>query len=399
MMTVAQRFLKYTTFETTSCEASESCPSTPGQMELARELAAELRDMGVADARVDEHGYVYATIPAKGDHPARVGLIAHMDTSDGVKGPTHAQVIPNYDGKAVTLQNGVVIDGFDFLESLKGQDLIVTDGESVLGADDKAGVAEIMALAALLTAPDAPEHCQVCIGFTPDEEIGRGADLFDVAGFGADYAYTVDGGAVGELEYENFNASAATVEVRGVNIHPGSAKNQMKNAALIAMEFNGMLPPWETPSHTEGYEGFYHLCSMEGEEERAVLRYILRDHDGDKLRQKQENLRRIAAYLNAKWGEGTVEVRVKESYRNMKEMLLPHMEIVDKARAAFEACGVTPKVQPIRGGTDGARLSYMGLLCPNLSAGGYNCHGRKELITVQALEKMTQVLLEIVKKA
>lgn len=221
MMTVAQRFLKYTGFETTSCEMSESCPSTPGQMELARALVEELQEMGVTDARVDAHGYVYASIPPKGDHPARVGLIAHMDTSDGVKGPTHAQVISNYDGKAVTLKNGVVIDGFDFLESLKGQDLIVTDGESVLGADDKAGVAEIMALAALLTAPDAPEHCRVCIAFTPDEEIGRGADLFDVAGFGADYAYTVDGGALGELEYENFNAASAVVEVHGVNIHPG----------------------------------------------------------------------------------------------------------------------------------------------------------------------------------
>ena len=399
MMTVAQRFLKYTGFETTSCEMSESCPSTPGQMELARALVEELQEMGVTDARVDAHGYVYASIPPKGDHPARVGLIAHMDTSDGVKGPTHAQVISNYDGKAVTLKNGVVIDGFDFLESLKGQDLIVTDGESVLGADDKAGVAEIMALAALLTAPDAPEHCQVCIAFTPDEEIGRGADLFDVAGFGADYAYTVDGGALGEREYENFNAASAVVEVHGVNIHPGSAKNQMKNAALIAMEFNGMLPPWEIPAHTEGYEGFYHLGAMEGNEELAILRYILRDHDSDKLQQKKENLGRIAAYLNGKWGEGTVQLKIKDSYRNMKEMLAPHMEIVDKAREAFEACGVTPSVQPIRGGTDGARLSYMGLLCPNLSTGGYNCHGRKELITVQALEKMTQVLLEIVKRA
>ena len=398
MMTVAQRFLKYTGFETTSCEASESCPSTPGQMVLAQALVEELREMGVTDARVDAHGYVYASIPPKGEYPASIGLIAHMDTSDGVKGPTHAQVIPNYDGKPVTLKNGVVIEGFDFLESLKGQDLIVTDGESVLGADDKAGVAEIMALAAQLMSPDAPEHCRVCIGFTPDEEIGRGADLFDVAGFGADYAYTVDGGALGELEYENFNAAAAVVEVRGVNIHPGSAKNQMKNANLIAMEFNGMLPPWETPAHTEGYEGFYHLGAMEGDEERAVLRYILRDHDGDKLRQKKETMLCVAAYLNGKWGEGTVKVTLRDSYRNMKEMLEPHMEIVEKARAAFEACGVAPRVQPIRGGTDGARLSYMGLLCPNLSTGGYNCHGRRELITVQALEKMTEVLLEIVKK-
>ena len=399
MKTVTERFLAYVGYETTSCEANECCPSTPNQMALARALVAEMQELGIAGARVDEHGYVYGTIPAKGDHPARVGFIAHMDTSDAVKGPTHPRMVKNYDGGAITLENGVVIDGFDFLPGLKGQDLIVTDGASVLGADDKAGVAEIMTLAARLMAPDAPEHCAVSIGFTPDEEIGRGADLFNVADFHADYAYTVDGGALGELEYENFNAAAAQVKVRGVNIHPGSAKNQMKNALLIGMEFNGMLPAWETPAHTEGYEGFYHLCEMQGDEELTTLSYILRDHDADKLEQKKETMRRIAAYLNQKWGEGTVEVTIKDSYRNMREMLEPHMEIVDKAKDAFEACGVTPIVQPIRGGTDGARLSYMGLLCPNLSTGGYNFHGRKELISVQAMEKMVDVLMEIAKNA
>ena len=399
MKTVTERFLAYVGYETTSCEANECCPSTPNQMALARALVAEMQELGIADARVDEHGYVYGTIPAKGDHSARVGFIAHMDTSDAVKGPTHPCMVKNYDGDAITLENGVVIDGFDFLPGLKGQDLIVTDGASVLGADDKAGVAEIMTLAARLMAPDAPEHCVVSIGFTPDEEIGRGADLFNVADFHADYAYTVDGGALGELEYENFNAAAAQVKVRGVNIHPGSAKNQMKNALLIGMEFNGMLPAWETPAHTEGYEGFYHLCEMQGDEELTTLTYILRDHDADKLEQKKETMRRIAAYLNQKWGEGTVEVTIKDSYRNMREMLEPHMEIVDKAKDAFEACGVTPIVQPIRGGTDGARLSYMGLLCPNLSTGGYNFHGRKELISVQAMEKMVDVLMEIAKNA
>ena len=399
MKTVTERFLAYVGYETTSCEANECCPSTPNQMALARALVAEMQELGIADARVDEHGYVYGAIPAKGDHPARVGFIAHMDTSDAVKGPTHPRMVKNYDGGAITLENGVVIDGFDFLPGLKGQDLIVTDGTSVLGADDKAGVAEIMTLAARLMAPDAPEHCAVSIGFTPDEEIGRGADLFNVADFHADYAYTVDGGALGELEYENFNAAAAQVKVRGVNIHPGSAKNQMKNALLIGIEFNGMLPDWETPAHTEGYEGFYHLCEMQGDEELTTLTYILRDHDADKLEQKKETMRRIAAYLNQKWGEGTVEVTIKDSYRNMREMLEPHMEIVDKAKDAFEACGVTPIVQPIRGGTDGARLSYMGLLCPNLSTGGYNFHGRKELISVQAMEKMVDVLMEIAKNA
>ena len=399
MKTVTERFLAYVGYETTSCEANECCPSTPNQMALARALVAEMQELGIADARVDEHGYVYGAIPAKGDHPARVGFIAHMDTSDAVKGPTHPRMVKNYDGGAITLENGVVIDGFDFLPGLKGQDLIVTDGTSLLGADDKAGVAEIMTLAARLMAPDAPEHCAVSIGFTPDEEIGRGADLFNVADFHADYAYTVDGGALGELEYENFNAAAAQVKVRGVNIHPGSAKNQMKNALLIGIEFNGMLPAWETPAHTEGYEGFYHLCEMQGDEELTTLTYILRDHDADKLEQKKETMRRIAAYLNQKWGEGTVKVTIKDSYRNMREMLEPHMEIVDKAKDAFEACGVTPIVQPIRGGTDGARLSYMGLLCPNLSTGGYNFHGRKELISVQAMERMVDVLMEIAKNA
>ena len=398
-MTVKERFLNYVQIETTSDESCESCPSSQGQWTLARLLVEEMQAMGIADARVDEHCYVYGTIPAKGDHPARVGLIAHMDTSDGVKGPTHPQVIPDYDGGPITLKNGIVIDGFDFLPSLKGQELIVTDGESVLGADDKAGVAEIMALAQRLTAPDAPEHCTVCLGFTPDEEIGRGADLFDVAGFGADYAYTVDGGAVGELEYENFNAAGCRVQFHGVNIHPGSAKNQMKNAALIAIEFASMLPAHETPAHTEGYEGFYHLCDMRGDEENASLVYIIRDHDAQKFEARKETVRRITDYLNAKYGEGTVELLLRDSYRNMREMVEPHMEIIDKAREAFLACGFTPVTMPIRGGTDGARLSFMGLPCPNLSAGGYSCHGRKELISVQSLEKMVDVLETIVRNA
>ncbi len=398
-MTVKERFLNYVQIETTSDESCESCPSSQGQWTLARLLVEEMQAMGIADARVDEHCYVYGTIPAKGDHPARVGMIAHMDTSDGVKGPTHPQVIPDYDGGPITLKNGIVIDGFDFLPSLKGQELIVTDGESVLGADDKAGVAEIMALAQRLTAPDAPEHCTVCLGFTPDEEIGRGADLFDVAGFGADYAYTVDGGAVGELEYENFNAAGCRVQFHGVNIHPGSAKNQMKNAALIAIEFASMLPAHETPAHTEGYEGFYHLCDMRGDEENASLVYIIRDHDAQKFEARKETVRRITDYLNAKYGEGTVELLLRDSYRNMREMVEPHMEIIDKAREAFLACGVTPVTMPIRGGTDGARLSFMGLPCPNLSTGGYSCHGRKELISVEALEKMVDVLENIVRNA
>ena len=395
-MTVKEKFLRYVQVETTSEAECENCPSSEGQMTLAKMLVDELQAMGIANARVDAHGYVYATIPAKGDHSTKVGLIAHMDTSDGVRGTTKPVCIPNYDGKAITLKNGVVIDGFKFLPDLAGQELIVTSGDSVLGADDKAGVAEIMALAQRLMSPDAPEHCTVCIGFTPDEEIGRGADLFDVPGFGADYAYTVDGGALGELEYENFNGASCSVTVNGVNIHPGSAKNQMKNALLLGIEWNNMLPPAEIPAHTEGYEGFYHLMDMQGDEEKTVLSYIIRDHDAKKFDERKATVQRITDYLNAKYGEGTFVCQVQDRYRNMKEMLEPHMEIVDKAEAAFRACGVEPIKTPIRGGTDGARLSYMGLLCPNLSTGGYNFHGRKELITVEAMEKMVEVLESIV---
>ena len=396
-MTVLDRFLKYARIETTSCEANGQCPSTPGQKVLGAMLAEELRSMGVTDAEMDEHGYVYATIPAKnGAGKPAIGLIAHMDTSDGVKGPTDPQIIRNYDGNAITLKNGVVIDGFDFLPELKGMDLVVTAGDSVLGADDKAGVAEIMTLCEKMTVSDAPDHRKICVAFTPDEEIGRGADLFDVERFGADFAYTVDGGALGELEYECFNAASCKVVVKGVNIHPGSAKNQMKNASLIAMEFAGMLPAWERPEHTEGYEGFYHLTGMKGDEELAELQYILRDHDAGKFEKRKETVLRIGEYLNCRYGAGTVEVTVKDSYRNMKEIVEQHPEIMDRAQKAFLDCGVEPIIRPIRGGTDGARLSFMGLPCPNLSTGGFNFHGRKELIPVQAMEKMTDVLERLI---
>ena len=397
MTKVLDRFLKYVQVETTSCEENPGCPSTPGQRTLGSLLAEELRGMGVEDARMDEHGYVYGTIPAKdrAEAPA-IGLIAHMDTSDAVKGPTRPRIIRNYDGEPIRLENGTVIDGFDFLPGLKGMDLVVTSGDSVLGADDKAGVAEIMTLCERMLAPDAPDHGKICIGFTPDEEIGRGADLFDVPGFGADFAYTVDGGALGEMEYECFNAASCTVEVNGISIHPGSAKNQMKNAALIAMEFAGMLPAWERPEHTEGYEGFYHLTGMQGNEEKAVLKYILRDHDAACFENRKETVRRIEAYLNARYGEGTVQVTLRDSYRNMREIMEQHPEVLERAKDAFRAAGVEPVISPIRGGTDGARLSYMGLPCPNLSTGGYNFHGRKELIPVQAMETMVNVLENLI---
>ena len=396
-MTVLERFLKYVRVETTSSDASDSCPSTPGQKVLREILADELRGMGISDAEMDSHGYVYGTIPAKGavNAPA-IGLIAHMDTSDGVTGPTEPQTIPDYDGGPITLKNGVIIDGFDFLKNLKGMDLVVTSGDSVLGADDKAGVAEIMTLCERMTAPDAPDHGKICVAFTPDEEIGRGADLFDVKRLGADFGYTVDGGALGEMEYECFNAASCTVAVRGINIHPGSAKNQMKNASLIAMEFAGMLPAWERPEHTEGYEGFYHLRDMQGDEEYAVLKYIIRDHDAAAFERRKETVRRITEYLNGRYGEGTVETTLKDSYRNMREIVEKYPEILERADRAFRKCGIEPVVTPIRGGTDGARLSYMGLPCPNLSTGGYNFHGRKELIPVQAMEKMVDVLEKLV---
>ena len=396
-MTVLERFLRYVKVETTSCEENECCPSTPGQKILGAMLAEELRSMGITDAEMDEHGYVYGTIPAKGRGKApAIGLIAHMDTSDGVKGPTDPQMIRDYNGGSIALKNGVTIDGFDFLPALKGMDLVVTSGDSVLGADDKAGVAEIMTLCEKLTAPDAPDHGKICIAFTPDEEIGRGADLFDVQRFGADFGYTVDGGALGELEYECFNAAACRVIVKGVNIHPGEAKNQMKNASLIAMEFAGMLPPWERPEHTEQYEGFYHLTGMRGDEELAELQYIIRDHDAGKFESRKETVLRTGEYLNRKYGEGTTEVQLKDSYRNMKEIVEQYPEILERAKKAFLDCGVEPAVKPIRGGTDGARLSFMGLPCPNLSTGGYNFHGRKELIPVQAMEKMVQVLERLI---
>lgn len=397
MSSVKERFLRYVQVETTSCEENSCCPSTPGQKALGEMLAREMLELGIRDARMDGHGYVYGTIPAKGDarKPA-IGLIAHMDTSDAVPGATKPRIIPDYDGGTIRLENGTEVSGFDFLPGLKGEELIVTAGDSVLGADDKAGVAEIMTLCERMMAPDAPDHGKICVAFTPDEEIGRGTDLFDVEGFGADFAYTVDGGALGELEYECFNAASCRVTVRGVNIHPGSAKDQMINASLVAMEFAGLLPPWERPEHTEGYEGFYHLTGMSGNEEGAELRYILRDHDLSRLEAKKAMMVTACEVLNRRYGAGTVTVELKDSYRNMREIVEKHPEILERAENAFIRNGVQPIVQPIRGGTDGAQLSFRGLPCPNLSTGGYNFHGRKELIPVSAMEKMTDVLVSIV---
>lgn len=399
-MTVTERFLNYVSFATQSDENTGACPSTPGQLELGYYLAREMEEMGLARVRTDANGYVYAVLPAncKTDAPV-LGLIAHMDTSPDCSGAGIKPRTVLYQGGDIVLhqEKNIVMRESEFpsLTRNRGKHLIVTDGTTLLGADDKSGIALILTAVEELMASGQP-HGEVRIAFTPDEEIGAGADHFDVAAFGADYAYTVDGGALGELEYENFNAASGRVTLNGVSIHPGSAKGKMKNACLMAMEFNALLPAEEIPARTEGYEGFFHLCDMKGQVEQAVLDYIIRDHDRKKFEVRKAAFLAAAEQLNAKYGPGTAQAAVKDSYYNMKEQILPHMEIVDRAKAAMEKNGVTPKVQPIRGGTDGARLSFMGLPCPNLCACGENFHGRYEYVPVEDLEVMTQVLKTLI---
>ena len=398
-MRAYERFLKYIQYDTASDENSTTCPSTETQWVLARDLAKEMQEMGMQDVRVDEHCYVYGCIPANAENRPVIGLIAHMDTVDGVPvKPMHARIVENYDGEALRLDNGDWLDPavFPEIRSAKGKDLIVTDGNTLLGADDKAGVAEILTACETLLADPSIPHGKVMVGFTPDEEVGRGADRFDVAGFGADFAYTVDGGAMGGIEYENFNAASGEVVVHGLSVHPGSAKNKLRNAAVVAMEFHSMLPPFEAPEHTEGYEGFYHLTSIRGDEETARLSYIIRDHDRAKFEARKETFRRIEKYLNDKYGAGVVEAEVKDSYYNMREVVEPRMDIIRLAEAAYRAIGVEPFSEAIRGGTDGARLSFMGLPCPNLATGGMNCHGRFECVPVQDMDLMAQMLVKLV---
>ncbi len=400
-MKAYERFLNYITYGTASSETSGKTPSTAGQLILAQVLKNELIAMGI-EAEADDYGYVYAKIDAtEGCEKApAIGFIAHIDTSNECSGDgVQAQIIENYDGGDVVLGNGervLKVNDFPHLPSLKGRTLITTDGTTLLGADDKAGVAEIMTLAEILTTTDMP-HGIICIGFTPDEEIGEGADHFDVERFGADFGYTVDGGKEGGVEFENFNASAATVSIKGFSVHPGSSKNTMINASLVAMEFNSMLPSADIPSHTDGYEGFFHLTEMNGETSEATLHYIVRDHDASSFEVRNKTLEHITKILNEKYGDGTVTLALKEQYRNMAEMVRPHMHIVDNAKLATERVGVTPTVYPIRGGTDGARLSFMGLTCPNLGTGGYAYHGPYEHITVEGMDKATEILIEIVK--
>ena len=394
-MTVSERFLKYVSFNTRSDEESETCPSTEGQRVLGKALVEEMLAMGIEDAHMDDDGYVYGTVPGDPRLPT-IGLIAHMDTAPDASGENIKAKVVSYNGGDICLneEKGIFLSLADY-ESLNnhiGKHLIVTDGTTLLGADDKAGIAEILTAAEHLLKVKSI-HATLKIGFTPDEEIGRGADRFRVKDFGADYAYTVDGGALGELEYENFNAASAVVKFHGLNIHPGSAKNKMVNAQLMAMEFQGMLPSNQRPECTEGYEGFILLTDMEGVVEEAKLSYIIRDHDLDKLQEKKAVMESAAKFLNDKYGQGRVEVCIKDSYFNMKKHIEPCMYIIEQAQKAMEAVGVTPKIVPIRGGTDGARLSYEGLPCPNLFTGGENFHGRFEYIPVEDMEACTQVLI------
>ena len=400
-MTVIDRFLKLVSYPTPSDERSQTCPSTPQQRVLAEELVRQMQELGIQDARVDAYGYVYGTIPANCEKALPVyGLIAHMDTSPDCSGRDIKPRIVEYTGGDIALNENTALSPEDFpiLNRSVGKHLIVTDGTTLLGADDKAGIAEILTAVEELLA-EGGAHASLRIGFTPDEEIGRGADRFDLAHFGADYAYTVDGGTLGELEYENFNAASAVVTVHGRNVHPGSAKRCMVNAQLIAMEFHGMLPVHDRPEATEGYEGFSHLCAMQGEVELATLEYIIRDHDRASFEARKALFESAAAFLNAKYGAGTVEVALRDSYYNMREKIEPHMAIVEAAQQAMRDAGVTPRVVPIRGGTDGARLSYEGLPCPNLFTGGENYHGRFEYVPVEDMEAAVRTLKCILRNA
>ena len=398
-MRAYERFLNYIQYDTASDASSPTCPSTEKQLALGRALVDEMKTMGISDARIDDHGYVYGSIPANAEGLPAIGLISHMDVVNCVpSAPMNASIIEDYDGGPVTLKNGLILDPAVFPEvaGAKGKRLIVTDGNTSLGADDKAGVAEIMTVCERLLSDPTLKHGKICIGFTPDEEIGRGANLFDVQGFGADFAYTVDGGVVGDISYENFNAASGVVTVHGRSVHPGSAKNIMVNASVVAMEFASMLPPQERPEHTEGREGFYHLVDMKGQVDLATLKYIIRDHDRAKFEARKARFTAIADYLNSKYGPGTVEVATRDSYFNMREIIESRMDIVQRALDAYRAVGVEPLIAPIRGGTDGATLTYKGLPCPNIGTGGMNFHDRFECVAVEDMDKMTDMLVQLV---
>lgn len=402
-MRAYERLLNYVKVYTTSEDEQEIVPSTSRQFDLGNQLAEELKSIGVQDVRIDDKCYVYGVIPATAgleDKPA-IGFIAHMDTAPDFSGENvNPQIIPDYDGTDVKLGESeytLTLKDFPHLADLKGRTLITTDGTTLLGADDKAGVAEIMTMAEQIIKENIP-HGKICIGFTPDEEVGRGADFFDVEGFGADFAYTVDGGAENEIEYENFNAAGAKVKIKGFSVHPGSSKNTMINAALVAMEFNSMLPAGDTPANTEEYEGFFHLCEMEGTVEKATLQYIVRDHSAASFEARENTLRHIEKLMNEKYGQGTVRLEIHEQYRNMAEKIESCMQLVDYAKDAIREQGMEPDTDPIRGGTDGSRLSFRGLPCPNLGTGGYAFHGPYEHITAEGMDTAVNVMLGILKR-
>lgn len=400
-MTVIDRFLKYVTFDTQSDENTGVTPSTEKQMVFARYLKEELEQLGLEDISLDDNGYLFATLPANVDRPVPViGFISHMDTSPDMSGAgVKPRIVENYDGKDIVLcgKDNIVLSPYQFPELLdhKGEDLIVTDGHTLLGADDKAGIAEIVSAMAYLKEHPEIKHGKIRVGFNPDEEIGLGAHKFDVEKFGAKWAYTMDGGEVGELEFENFNAAAAKITIKGRNVHPGYAKNKMINSMLVANEFMSMMPADETPATTEGYEGFYHLVGMKGEVEQSELSYIIRDHDRDIFEKRKAFVKKCADEINAKYGNEIVTVDVKDQYYNMRQEVEPLMHIIDIAFGAMKEAGVDPKVKAIRGGTDGAQLSFKGLPCPNIFAGGLNFHGRYEFVPVQSIEKAVKVIVKI----
>ena len=399
MEKILDKFLRYVSFDTQSSEESPSQPSTAKQLKLLSQLQIELQQMGI-DAALDEYGYVMASIPANTDRKIpRLGFIAHVDTSPDAPGDNiKPQIIKDYDGGDIALnpEKSLRVSEFPEMAQYKGQTLITTDGTTLLGADDKAGVAEIMSAAEYMVTHPEFKHGEIKIAFTPDEEIGRGVVKFDVKKFGADYGYTMDGGMIGELEYENFNAAGAKIHVAGRNIHPGYAKGKMINACLVAMELNAMLPVEQRPEFTEGYEGFIHLTSFKGVVEEADMSYIIRDHDAARLEVKKKMVQDAVDFINAKYGN-IVTSDIKDQYRNMREMVEPHFHVVENAMKAMEMAGVVPRVQPIRGGTDGANLSYMGLPCPNIFAGGHNFHGKLEFVPLESMQKATEVILNIIK--
>ena len=403
-MNITDRFLKYVSFCTTSDEETNLTPSTPGQMEFAQFLRDELKGLGLQEVELDGNGYITATLPANEEGKPTIGFIAHMDTAPDASGKNiQPRIVKNYDGQDIVLneKENIVLEIAKYPEILryKGQDIIVTNGKTLLGADDKAGIAEIVSACEYLLAHPEIKHGNIRIGFTPDEEIGQGADHFDVQKFGCDWAYTMDGGAIGELEFENFNAAACKIKIHGVNVHPGYGYHKMVNSMRIAYQLAVMLPRWETPEHTQAYEGFYHLIGMTGTVEETVLNYIIRDHDRARFESRKREVEHLVRKVNREYGEGTAEIELRDQYYNMREKVEPVMHIVELVKASMKEIGIEPKVQPIRGGTDGARLSFEGLPCPNIFAGGENFHSRFEYLPIPSLEKASELIVTIVKNA